>query len=257
MRAKTIEAEHQILKGAEPLFSEGNKTGILLLHGFTGSPYEMKELGLSLQKKGYTVSVPLLCGHGTSEKELMKCNWYDWFENTKQALFQLRKSCTRVMVVGLSTGATLALHLAAHYQVDGVVAMSPALILKGLSAKFIPFVPPFIRYHSKDGGPDISDAEARRKAVSYQKTPIKAAKQILKLYAHVKMDLPEIYAPVLIIQADKDHVVDAAGARLIYDNISSSNKQFLKLSKSFHVITLDVEKEIVFREVEQFISAHI
>ncbi len=247
----------KILPGAEPVFHKGNGTGILLLHGFTGSPYEMKELGHRLQTEGYTVSIPLLRGHGTRAKDLIPCKWYDWFEDAKQALFKLRKTCSKVIVTGLSTGATLALHLAAHYQVEGVVALSPALILKGFSPKLLPYVPPVIRYRSKEGGPDISDEKARKEAVSYSKTPIKAAKQILKLYAHVKMDLPEIYVPVLLIQAEHDHVVDMAGAQWIYDHISSKDKRFLKLPRSFHVITLDVEKEIVFRETEQFISDHI
>ena len=114
-----------------------------------------------------------------------------------------------------------------------------------------------VRYRSKEGGPDISDETARKQAVSYAKTPIKAAKQVLKLYSHVKMDLPEIYVPVLLIQAEHDHVVDMAGAQWIYEHISSKDKRFLKLPRSFHVITLDVEKEIVFRETEQFISDHV
>lgn len=246
--------DKKILPGSEPLYIEGNKTGVLLLHGFTGSPYEMKELGRYLGKKGYSISIPLLTGHGTIAKDLKNCKWYDWFEDSKQALFKLRKNCSKIIVVGLSTGASLALHLAAHYQVEGIVALSPALILKNKISRLLPFIPPIITYRYKKGGPDISDNEARAKAVTYNKTPIKAAKQILKLYDHLKMDLPEIYVPTLIIQSEQDHVVDFKGAQWIYEHISSKEKQFLKLQKSYHVVTLDVEKEIVFREVEQFIS---
>lgn len=244
---------NKIMPGAEPLFVEGNDTGILLLHGFTGSPYEMRETAQLLQEKNYTISLPLLSGHGTNVKDLLNCKWTDWFEDAKQALFKIRNSCKNVFVIGLSTGASLALHLAAHYQVEGVIALSPALFLKGKSIRLLPIVPPFIRYRNEGSGPDISDLKAKQEAVAYHKTPIKAAKEILKLYDHLKMDLPEIYTPVLIVQSVQDHVVDFKGARWIYDHIASKEKQFLKLEKSFHVVTLDIEKNIVNREIDTFI----
>lgn len=250
-------SEHKIIPGCEPLFSEGNSTGILLLHGFTGSPYEMKELGAHLREKGYTVSIPLLRGHGTDPRDLIGCHWYDWFEDAKTALFKLRKTCNTVIAVGLSTGASLALHLSAHYQLEGVAALSPALILKNKFSAMLPYIPILFPYRYKKGGPDISDAEASAKAATYRKTPLKAAREVLKLYTHLKMDLPEIYVPVLLVQAEQDHVVDPRGAQWIYDHISSKEKKMLKLSKSFHVITLDVEKKIVFREVERFISERL
>ncbi len=245
--------QQKIIPGAEPLFLKGNKTGILLLHGFTGSPWEMRETAQRLYEKEYTVSVPLLCGHGTRVQDLQKCEWKDWFEDAKNSLFELRKTCKKVFVIGLSTGASLALHLAAHYQLEGVVALSPALFLKEKITRLLPYVPPIIRYRKKRNGPDISDLKARQEAVAYDKTPIKAAKEILKFYKHLKMDLPEIYAPVLIVQSVQDHVVDYKGARWIYEHISSKEKKFLKLEKSFHVVTLDIEKNIVNREIEAFI----
>lgn len=133
--------KNKIMSGAEPVYTLGNNRGVLLLHGFTGSPYEMKELGELFQKKGFSVSIPLLAGHGTSEKDLKKCKWYDWFEDAKNALFDLRKRCKSIVVIGLSTGATLALHLAAHYQLEGLVALSPAIILKNKFTRLLPYLP--------------------------------------------------------------------------------------------------------------------
>lgn len=243
----------KILAGAEPIYKKGNSVGVLLLHGFTGSPFEMRETATLLQEKEYTISVPLLKGHGTKVEDLENCKWIEWFNDSKAALFELRKTCKKIFVIGLSTGASLALHLAAHYQVEGVIALSPALFLKGKITRLLPYVPSFIRYRNKKGGPDILDPSARKSAVSYRKTPIRAAKEVLRLYSHVKMDLPDIYAPVLIIQSSQDHVVDERGAQWIYDHIASQDKQVLKLDKSFHVITMDVEKNIVNREIETFI----
>ena len=241
-----------ILPGAEPVTIEGNDYGVLMLHGFTSSPYEMKYLIDFLKGKGISISAPLLAGHGTSPEELAKCKWSDWYLDAKKALFDLRKKCKKIVAVGLSTGATLALHLAAHYQLEGVVAMSPALFLKEKKTVLLPLVPPFIKYRKKKRGPDISDDVERQKAVSYHKTPIAAAREVLKLYEHVKMDLMDIYTPLLIVQSKQDHVVDFKSAEYIYEHVSSQEKHFLKLEHSYHVVTLDVEKDIVFREIEQF-----
>jgi len=244
----------KLIPGSEPVYFEGNSTGILFIHGFTSSPYEMKPLSKYLMKQKYTFSIPLLKGHGTDPKDLIHCRWYDWFEEAKEALFEMRKKCKKIIVVGQSTGASLALHPAAHYQVEGVAALAPALILKEKKLKLLPIASIFRSYQKKPDGPDISDAEARKKAVTYDKTPLKTVKELLNLYKHLKVDLPEIYTPVLIIQSALDHVVDMKGAEYIYDKISSPDKHFLKLQKSYHVLTLDVEKEIVFREIDNFIS---
>ena len=251
------QSERKIMPGCEPVFSKGNDTGILLLHGFTGSPYEMKELGERLQGKGYTVSIPLLRGHGTAPADLADCTWYDWFEDTKTALFELRKKCSTVIAAGLSTGASLALHLSAHYQLEGVAALSPALILKNKFSAIIPYLPIFFPYRYIKSNPDISDAKVAAEVVKYRKAPLKAVREVIKFYTHLKMDLAEVYTPTLIIQANQDHVLDPRGAQWVYDHISSKEKKRLKLSKSFHVITLDVEKKIVFREVERFISERL
>lgn len=244
----------KLIPGSEPVFIEGNTTGILFIHGFTGSPYDMKPLSEYFGKQGYTLSVPLLKGHGTKPDDLLDCKWYDWFNDVKEALFKLRQKCKKIIVVGLSTGGTLALHLAAHYQVEGVVALAPALILKEKKLKLLPIACWFKKYQYKKDGPDISDEEARKKAVTYDKTPLKTVRELLGLYDHLKRDLQDIYTPVLIIHSIQDHVVDIKSAEYIYQKISSPDKHFLKLEKSFHVLTLDVEKEIVFREVEKFIK---
>ena len=141
--------EKKLMPGSEPVFIEGNKTGLLLIHGFTGTPYEMKPLSKYLAAEGYTISVPLLKGHGTKPQDLLSCSWYDWFSDVKENLFLLRKTCKKIIVIGLSTGGTLALHLAAHYQVEGVVALAPALILKEKKLKLLPFALHFKKYQSK------------------------------------------------------------------------------------------------------------
>ncbi len=243
-----------IIPGAEPVEIAGNEYGILLLHGFTSSPYEMKYLIKLLKGKGFTIAAPLLKGHGTKPEDLADCKWYDWFEDAKQALFKMRKTCDKIVVIGLSTGASLALHLAAHYQIEGVVALSPALFLKEKKAKFVFYVPSIIKFRKKKNGPDIRDEAEKQKAVTYHKTPLSAAREVMHLYEHIKMDLPDMYSPLLVIQSRQDHVVDFKSAEWVYEHSSSSVKQFLKLEKSYHIITLDVERDIAFREILTFLD---
>jgi carboxylesterase len=247
--------EKNILPGAEPFFSEGDSTGVLLLHGFTGSPYEMRTLAQQFIDKGNTVSVPLLCGHGTKAEDMLDCRWYDWFTNAKNALFRLRKKCSTVYVAGLSMGASLALHLAAHYQVEGVIALAPGLVLLDKRIALIKYVLPFMTFKKKRGPRADINSEEKNKTVNYGVIPLNAVLELTKFFTHLEMDLPEIYAPVFLAHSKNDHVVSFESSEIIYNKISSKNKQFLRLSESYHVLTLDKEKEILFREISKFVES--
>jgi carboxylesterase len=238
------------------LFTAGNSFGILLLHGFTSGPHEMQPLGEELINAGYTVSIPLLPGHGTTPQDLSKCRWYDWFGAAKEALFEIRKKCEKVIVVGQSMGGTLALHLAAHYQVNGISVLAPGIFFKEKKTRFLPWVAPVRRYRKKKNGPDIRDDAERIRLTpySYHKTPIKAALELKHMFEHVQMDLPEVRCPVMIIHSTQDHVIDYRSSEYIYDRISSEHKKILTLNESYHVLTLDLEKHIVYREILKFVS---
>jgi len=241
----------KIIAGCEPIIYSGNEIGCLLIHGFTSCPFEMRLLAKNLQKKEYTVRVPLISGHGVSPYILKKTKWYDWFESAKKELFLLRKQCKKIFVIGLSMGGTLALHLAAHYEVDGVAVLAPGLYLKNKFARLSDIIYPILKFSEKNSTPDI---KANVKTISYNKIPVKSISELLKLFRHVKNDLPDIYAPALIIYSKFDHVVDSKSSIIIYKKISSREKRILELNQSYHILTLDVEKEKVFREIEIFIK---
>jgi carboxylesterase len=243
--------ENKILPGCEPAYMPGNETGCLLLHGFTSSPHDMHLLGKFLNEKGYTVHIPLLPGHGTSEKNLKSVKWYQWFEAAKNELFQLRKSCKKVFVMGFSMGGSLAVHLAAHYEVNGVVALAPGMYLKNKMARFSGTLSPFLWYSRKLSGPDV---KADVDTISYKKIPLKAIHEMRILFKHLRDDLNDVYSPTLIIYSRQDHVIHPKSSKFIYNNISSKKKRILELKESYHIITLDVEKEIIFSEVDKFIT---
>jgi carboxylesterase len=242
----------KILPGCEPIFNKNGSKGCLLLHGFTSCPFELRMLGDHLQDEGYTVSIPLLPGHGTSPNDLRSCSWMDWYESAKEALFELRKSCHTVYVIGLSMGGSIALHLSAHYEVDGIVALAPGLFLKNKMSFLSHILHPFYWYSKKWFGPDI---KAEVETITYDKIPVKSLSELLKMFKHLRDDLIDINSPILIIYAKQDHVINGKSAQEIYRKVSSKNKRILGLKKSYHIISLDVEKEHVFRETINFLKA--
>ncbi|MDL2206945.1 alpha/beta fold hydrolase, partial [Eubacteriales bacterium OttesenSCG-928-N13] len=125
---------------------EGGQHGCLLLHGFTGSPGHMRWLGEKLHEQGYTVSAPLLPGHGLTLQEMRRSNWHQWLETARTSYVQLRERCETVTVMGLSMGGTLSLLLAEEYPVDSLVCMSAAMRLKSKVAWAAPLVAPFVPY---------------------------------------------------------------------------------------------------------------
>ncbi len=248
---KKVLSEKKIIPGCEEIRYGGGQIGCLLIHGFKSCPHEMKDMGKYLNNLGFTVIITLLPGHGTSPQHLKETKWTEWFDSVKHSFFELRKKCKNVFVAGLSTGASLALHLAAHYEVDGVIALAPGLYLKQKSAKLAHILKYVWKYRNDQTGPDVS---VKVKTLSYDKIPLNAVSELLKFFDHLYADLKEVFAPVLIIYSEKDHVIKPKSALTIYNSISSKNKRILKLEKSYHIITLDVEKEIVFSETSDFIK---
>jgi len=148
-------------------------------------------------------------------------------------------------------GGAMALHLAAHYQIDGVVALAPGLHLRNKFAYLSGLLSPFFWYSWKKSGPDI---KAQVKTHTYNIIPLKAINQLLLFLKHLENDLGDVYSPTLIIYASNDHVIHPESSREIYQKISSPSKRILELRESYHIITLDVEKEIAIQEVVKFIK---
>ncbi len=243
-----------LLAGSEPVFKKQSKKGLLMLHGFTASPYEFYDFSKNFETDGFSLSIPLLRGHGKEVADLKNCNWYQWFEDAKKALFELRKICERVFVIGQSMGGTLALHLAAHYQVEGIILLAPGLYLKQKGSSILPVISPFKSYFNKKKGPDIKNEISKAKAISYDKSPVKGIIELKRLFSHVEKDLPEVYAPTLLFHSRDDHVIDYRSSEYIYKHISSKDKRILTLNNSYHVLSLDNEKNIIKKETKKFIS---
>ena len=237
-------------------FIKRGPAGCLLLHGFTASPNELLPLGKHLSRLGVTVSIPTLPGHGTHAADLFNYTWRDWFECAKAAYAKLAVECEEVFACGLSMGGALALHLAAHRPVQGVVALSAPVQFVGWKKQAVQMLGRVVRFRRKRDGEDVRDQAAKEKLGSYRRYPYYSVEQLFEMVEHVRADLPEIVQPILIMHSRQDHTVPFENADVIYELVSSVEKRLVALSESYHIITVDVEKEKVRSEIVQFLRAH-
>lgn len=234
----------------EPFDFRGNNIGCLLVHGFTGSPGEMRPLGEYLNKKGYTVKGVLLPGHGTTVEELALTDWQSWYGEVMKGFGELQKCCEMIFIIGLSMGGTLALQLAANKKVNGgVVSICAPIFLAKKKAYLAPFLQYFVKYSKKKSYVNIN-----YESFWYDRYPLSGTANLVKAIPKVKRQLQNITNPVLILQSTLDKTVSPASAQYIYDHLGSKIKELYWLSNSGHIATLDVEREKVFHCIAEFIA---
>jgi len=242
-------------KTAEFRFDKG-PVGCLLTHGFTGSPFEMRALGEHLAEKNITVLGRPLPGHGTTPADMIKTNWHDWHRACVENLAELSSRCETVFLCGMSMGGTLSLHLAAHYatryKVAGVAAYGAPVYLKNILLPFVPFLKKFIKYKPPSES-DVADPVAKEQQESYDRTPLECVSSLVDLLAHVKNDLRDVTVPVLLIQSRNDNTVHPPNVHLIHDLLGSRDKTVIEVDRSYHVITVDYDKELVREKTYEFI----
>lgn len=233
--------------------------GCLLIHGFTGSPAELRPMGEHLHQRGLTVSAPLLPGHGTSPGELARAKWQDWHRCVETALEALQRRCTEAFVVGFSLGAVLGLHLAANCAFSGVVLLAPALWVRDWRSSFAPLLRFLVREVHKDPNPehaDLTDPEAYKRFWSYDVYPTQAVHQLVLLQRRVRSELPRIKMPTLIICSTRDMSVSPRSGPRIHQRVASVDKELVVFGNSGHGLVADTEREAVFQKVCDWVMAH-
>jgi len=236
---------------------EGDPVGVLLIHGFTGSPPEMRLVGDYLHQRGLTVSGPLLPGHGTTVENMNRCQWTDWTGHVEQALADLQARCETVFVGGFSMGSLLTLYLAAHHpELPGAILYSPAVVVADRLIHLTPVLKYLLRKRPKSDASDLTDPEADLRLWSYEENPIFAAHELLKLIRQVRRALPQVVCPTLVIHSTLDTAIHPDSARLTYEQVGSADKKLVTLHNSGHCITIDSEWESVAEKTYEFIQAH-
>jgi carboxylesterase len=236
---------YPILADAEPFTLQGGEVGVLLLHGFTGSPQGLRLWGEALHRGGLTVHCPLLPGHGTHWRDLAVTTYRDWEEASFAGLSLLRERCERVVVCALSFGGALALHLAARRpgEIRGVVAVNPWLYLNDRRLVLLPLLK-HVLPTTPGIGSDIADSPL--KELAYERVPLKALAAARALQAIVKAELGQVAQPLLLYVSRQDHVVPPGNATLIAERAGSTDVEVVWLERSYHVATLDCERDLIF-----------
>ncbi len=243
----------EVHKGAKPFDFSGREAAVLLIHGFTGSPYEMRPLGEYLASKGFRVKGIRLSGHGTCPEDMLFCTAEDWLESCRAAVRELAADQLPVVVIGHSMGGALSLLLASEAEVAAVVTMCAPVYLNSWLQHLVPIARLFKRYHRVLDLKKISPALRDARPV-YDRVPVCSAVELLKLVRGAKAVLPRIEIPALVIQSELDDVVPPGNGRFIHERLGSRQKQLLTLHKSGHVVTMGADKDAIYQTVNQFVS---
>ncbi|MBN1314225.1 MAG: alpha/beta fold hydrolase [Anaerolineales bacterium] len=240
-----------------PFFFPGNQTGVLLIHGFTGAPTEMRPLGEFLAQKGYTVSGPQLPGHGTSVDDLADRKWTEWLAAVEKAYIDLGERCEQRFVAGLSLGTLLTIHLAAvppdEKPPDGIALFSPGIFFANpmIHLSFIANIIPFsIPQKSEDF--DLVDPEGDKRIWCYESIPGRAAYQVYALNKRVRKLLPDVTSPALVVMSTGDTALKYESGPYVIEHIASTDKQLVTLRNSGHNILCDGERESVWQQTASF-----
>ena len=231
----------------------GGKIGVLVIHGFTGSPVTVKPWAEFFNQQGYTVITPCLPGHGTTWQQMNESNWQDWYKEVEQSFIELQKTCTRIFIAGFSMGGALALKLAQirGSEIEGLILLNASIHDRRFILKLTPLLK-FILPSIKKGPTDIAKPNPPKH--SYGRTPLKALDSLRKLWKSVVKDLYLIDLPLLVAYSNHDHAVDPENSFTIVDNVSSSDIREVVFEKSFHNVPLDYDLDILNFESKLFIE---
>lgn len=242
-----------VLPGAEPYSRDGGEVGVLLCHGFTGSPQSLRPWAEGLADAGYTVRLPRLPGHGTTWQEMNTTTFGQWFAAVDEAFRELSGRCSAVVVGGLSMGGSLALRLAETHgdRVAGLVLVNPAVRAEDPRL----FAVPVVKYLVPSLPGIASDIKRTGMTeLAYDRTPLKALHSMLLGWKVVVADLGRVTQPVLIFRSPEDHVVPASSTALIRSRIGSSDVTEVLCEDSYHVATLDNDADLILEGSLSFID---
>jgi len=241
-----------VVHAAHSFRHDGGDVGVLLCHGFTGSPASLRPWADHLVEAGFSVELPLLPGHGTSWQDANRTTWRDWFATVSIALSAMAQRCRTVVVGGLSMGGCLALRLAhVHpHQVAGLVLVNPVVSLADPRLRALPLVRRLI-----PSFPGIANdiAMPGRDEIAYDRVPLHALQSQREMWRIVRDELTSVTAPIVLFRSAVDHVVDATSAPIILNEVASDEVTEVMLPDSFHVATLDYDAPTIFDRSVSFI----
>ncbi len=229
---------------------------MLLIHGFGGSPPEMRGLGEFLAARGLGVLGVRLAGHGTTPEDMAHTGWRDWVATAEEGLHRLDAQCRQVFLAGLSMGGLITLYLAARYPVSGAVVMSTPTHFEGdWRIPLVPLLKHLIRWYTPPDMSDLADLTAQDRIWTYRRIPGRCIDELFQLMHRVRRELPDVRVPLLVMHGRRDMAAPPSSAQEIYDRVGATDKSLVWLERSGHCITEDIERREVWQRVYEFILA--
>ncbi|MFH1135372.1 MAG: alpha/beta fold hydrolase [Pseudomonadota bacterium] len=236
-------------------FKNGSEVGVLVIHGFTSTPASVRHIGENIARAGFDVEGPLLSGHGRDWREANACRYQAWLDDVERAYHDLTGRCSRVFVGGLSMGGALSLYLAEnHPEIAGVFPINHAAVFsRDWRLALLPVLKLIIPSLPKIGG-DLKDP--RQEEITFDRTPLAATHELMKMVRIIKDGLPRVTQPCLIFKSREDHVIPVESAVHTLERISSAEKRIAWLENSYHVATQDYDRDVIVDETVKFIKKH-
>jgi carboxylesterase len=234
---------------------ENAKVGVLLVHGFTGSPAAMRPWAEYLNNLGYTVTVPLLPGHGTRPEDLNFIQWREWPAKVESDLQSLLQRCEKVFLIGFSMGGTTSLNVAARYSKNlaGLILVNPMIHVRFVPHQLAWFLSRFQKLRESVGD------DIKRPGVTehgYDALPGVGAYQLLKMCSYTRKRLHDVTLPVQLFHSVEDHTLPVSNTEIIMREINSREKNRIELINSYHVAPLDYDADLIFENSRIFIESH-
>lgn len=246
----TTDLPANLIAGAEPWSHEGGPAGALVLHGFTGNPGSMRVLAERLAAAGFTVDLPLLPGHGTVVDDMLDTGWSDWSAHAEDRYLALASRCETVVVVGLSMGGALSTWLGSrHPEIAGLVCINPVVSAPEGMREAVQQVIDSGADRFAGIGSDIADPDATETA--YAETPLRPLLTLFDAADAFEGELAKVTSPLLVITSRQDHVVPPENSDLLAAAVSGPVER-LWCERSYHVVTQDFDKELVFEATVSF-----
>ena len=237
-------------------FNSGSKDGIYIIHGFTNTTYEVKELANYLGTQGYYTVANNLPGHGTTVEDCNRCKYTDWIDFVEKGVGEMYSQCNNVYVVGISMGSVLALHLSSIFPLNAAVFGATVLqfkdyfgtrVLTPILHKIIPTRKKSLSYPA--------NIRNKIKYYGYPVWPMSAVNEMRKLVNQVIKELPQINVPALIIQSENDTLQLPSNTSLVFNSISSHIKEKLIVKNVGHnLFDTSPDQDMIFQKVEIFFN---
>lgn len=247
------------LNSSTKTISKIKRTGILVCHGYKSAPQEVAALAKYLNGFGFRVYGVRLKGHGTSPINMKDVTYDDWYDSLQRGYAALKNICSKVIIVGFSTGGLLSL-LSCSRKKQGVcalVAINSALKLLNIKARMVPGIniwnEMLVKLNIEKGRMEYVDDNPENPAINYSRNYLKGVEQLGKLMELCDDNLKNISVPTLIIQANKDPIVNPISGKLIFEKIKSENKFLIEPDFSNHIIINSEGKEEIFESIRDFL----